>query len=34
MDALVRYFADKYHWTPAQTRRLTVEDLHALLEGV
>jgi hypothetical protein len=34
MDALVRYFADKYHWTPEQTRRLTVEDLHALLEGV
>jgi len=34
MDALVRYFADKYHWTPEQTRRLTLSDLQALLERV
>jgi hypothetical protein len=34
MDALVRYFAAKYHWTPEQTHRLTVDDLPALLEGV
>jgi|GEM_PF-6858529 len=34
MDALVRYFADKYHWTPEQTRRLTLGDLSALLQGV
>jgi hypothetical protein len=33
-DALCRYFADKYHWTPTQVRQLSAEDLNLLLEGV
>ena len=33
MDALCRYFADKYHWTPDQTRSLSTDDLIILLEG-
>lgn len=32
LDALCRYFADKYHWTPTQVRQLSVEDLALLLE--
>jgi len=34
IDALVRYFADKYHWEPQVTRSLSADDLHILLSGV
>ncbi len=34
LDALCRYFADKYHWTPTQVRQLSAEDLSLLLEDV
>lgn len=32
LEALCRYFADKYHWTPQQTRELTTDDIRLLLE--
>ncbi len=32
MEAIVRYLVDKYHWTPAQVRAFTVEDLTLLLD--
>jgi hypothetical protein len=33
MDVLYKLFAEKYHWTPAQVRSLTQNEVDALLEG-
>jgi len=33
MEALCRYFADKYGWLPEQTKRLTTEEISLLLEN-
>ncbi len=31
LEALCRYFADKYRWTPTQVRQLSADDLVLLL---
>ncbi len=33
IDAVHRYFIDKYHWLPSEVRALSVDDLSMLLDG-